>query len=296
MLYRLATLRRWDHPRRGIALLEEAARLAALAHDAGLAAYAAYTLGALRCVGGQMRLGVAGMESGVAARRALTTEQRDRARRLSLALSVGEDANGEATLVHWLATVGRYAEARALGEGLDIGLPDVATDTTSDMLRAEVLLGLAQVYAGMGMVEEARRAYEWTRDAYRGARHDFMFGMTIINEVRWTMPYRADHAAELLSLLAEAEAAMTRAAGAVTAYQLRSPQILRLLHAGRWSEARHQAMLEWESPRGVQSTTRQVLGPLAHAQGDTDLALELVRVTLPQGPATEPGMSGCPAG
>lgn len=296
LLYRVATLRRWDNPREGISLLEEAAHCASIAGDPALTGYAGCGLGALRCLSGEIRRGIADMEHGIAARVALSTRDRAQAEVRSLSQSLVQGTDGKGQLIHWLATVGRYADARDLGERLDAGFAAAGMDDAQTVERAEVLLGLAQVYAGMGMADEACRAFAQARGVYRALGHDFQIGIAVVNEVRWTLPFRADRPEELRALLAEGEEAWARAQGGVIAVPLRQPRIVRSLLDGRWAEARAYAMEERATPRGLQHTTRQILGPLAVAQGDTDLAWQLVRMTLPEGPATEPGDAWLPNG
>jgi hypothetical protein len=64
-----------------------------------------------------------------------------------------------------------------------------------------------------------------------------------------------------------------------------------LLLEGRWKEANDvaRAIHTGNYEEGLTSTARNILGPLARLQGDSDRAWTLIRETLPDGPRAAPG-------
>ena len=110
-----------------------------------------------------------------------------------------------------------------------------------------------------------------------------------MDELRWlTIPFRADRPPERARLAAEAEEAWARARGALDGLPPRLARLPALLLDGDWAEARRVATAARTT--GIfRNMARTVLGPLARAQGEHDLAWAVVHEDLPAGPESVPG-------
>ncbi|HEY8597059.1 MAG TPA: AAA family ATPase [Thermomicrobiales bacterium] len=295
LLLRLARMRRYADPGRGVAHLGEALRLGAQAGDRCLVAECRFNRGLFRCLADDIGGGVAEMAAGVAAFRALSEADRARLRALSeVRGSAFDEHDRQGTLAMWLAYTGRHAEAEALAApyGTEAELPADAGGPGGSAY-ADAHWALGWTHSAMGRPEAARRAFAHARDAYEAVGHHRNAAAAILVELEWVvLPYRTDQLAERQRLLAEGERAWARAGGthaADSAAEVRLP--LQLLE-GRWAEAR--PALEARRDTGPTNWRARValrLGPLARAQGDADLVRALVREWLPAGPAGEPGES-----
>jgi DNA-binding CsgD family transcriptional regulator len=277
LLIRLAWLRRFSHPKEGMASLDGAARIAVAAHDDALAAYAAFYRGIVRYHRGDIRRGLAEMVGGMAALDALTTIDDRMATVPADILAYAGDPRG--ILVGFLAGTGQYTEAIRIGERTARGAaPGV-----------EVSHGLGIAYAGLGRPEAAASAFARARDGYHALGQSLSAGESTLDELRWaTIPFRADHPTERARLAAEAEDAWTRAQGALDELPPRLARLPALLLDGDWQEARRIATVA-RSTGIFRNLARSVHGPLARAQGESDLAWAVVHEDLPAGPASAPG-------
>ncbi len=188
----------------------------------------------------------------------------------------------------WRAIVGRHAEARALGEESLAASATATTTAVGASNRGDADVGLTLAYAALGLPDEALRAAARARETYRAiGHHSLVAGSAMQELVAVTLPYRADRPAELRQSVATAAEALARA-GATIALPPQLAQ-LPLLHLhGEWAEARRVAEagpIMHHTVLGI----RSILGPLARAQGDGEMAWTQVRETLPDGPDTEPG-------
>src|SRR5439155_10469824 len=87
-----------------------------------------------------------------------------------------------------------------------------------------------------------------------------------------------------------ARQAHLRASGTSGAAASPSPAVRALWLDGRWAEARAQAeRLVAHQVRGERLLARVLLGALARARGERELAWSCVREPLPAGAAAEPG-------
>jgi tetratricopeptide (TPR) repeat protein len=191
----------------------------------------------------------------------------------------------------YLATVGRYAEARELGERT---LAEAAQRRDAPFV-GDVHLGLAQAYAGLGLAAEARAAFAQARRAFHAIGHHFMAGLNAANELRWVLPYLADDPAAVSRLLDEMDGAMAGAGESPSEYVRRFPRMIRRLLGDGWREGRELA----DAPGGTvgfRQTAWQLLAPILRAQGDADAAWALIDAVLPEGAATEPGDTWLPCG
>ena len=277
LLIRLAWLRRFSHPQEGLLSLDGAVRIAVAAHDDPLAAYAAFYRGIVRYHRGDVRQGLAEMVDGMATLDALA----DRGDRLAAVPAdiVAYAGDPRGTLVGFLAGTGHYAEAVRVGERTARGAaPGV-----------EVSHGLGIAYAGLGRSDAAASAFARARDGFHALGQSLSAGESALDELRWaTIPFRADRPAARARLAAEAEDAWMRAQGALDGLPPRLALLPVLLLDGDWQEARQIATAA-RSMGIFRNLARSVLGPLARAQGDSDLAWEIVHEDIPGGPEGAPG-------
>ncbi|HEX5503872.1 MAG TPA: AAA family ATPase, partial [Thermomicrobiales bacterium] len=291
LLYRLARMWRYADPRQALAYLDEAAALAAEAGDRALAAYIGCFRGGLRCTAGEIRRGLADLEAGVAAIDALAPDERARLREEQVRLGDPPDEyHYRGALVTWLALAGQCARALALGEGVVARPPAPRAAGTSGY--ANTWGGLASAHTVLGQPDEAARAYAQAGAAYREVEHHYQVGnVTLLELYEVALPYRADDLALRRRLAGEAEAAWTRARGALADLPPRFAWLPLLLVEGEWAEARRLA--ETAAVPGGRAHWRpfakSLLALLAREQGDAELAWRLVREQLPAGHASEPG-------
>jgi DNA-binding CsgD family transcriptional regulator len=273
LLLTLAQLRRYDDPRRGIALAEEAARLADMTGDAALAAAARFDGGHFRCLAGaEPQQGLAEMAAALPALEAPSAGTPRLFPAPALQGAAPDEAYHRGALTLWLAMHGRYAEAVTCGTGTAARAPRPSA-------RGRIGLGVAQ--AALGRPEEARRAFAAARAAFRHAGQHLEVGDAASLELTTVaLPYAADRAAALRQLAAEAEAAWARGAG-VKAQLTRRTRHFRaplLQLAGRWAELLGHGWEHWAT------------GWVHRARGERAAAWQHVDKVLPDGPATPPGI------
>jgi DNA-binding CsgD family transcriptional regulator/tetratricopeptide (TPR) repeat protein len=303
LLYRSARLQRLASPEQGVALLEEAERVAHTTGDPVLAAFARFDRGHLRASMGDLKHGLGEMEAGIASISTLPadipSDQRVSAWLLDALPSGQQDSLAEATsarhgtLVTWLAISGRLPEARRLGEEIlaaDTAAPNLGA--LADVRLADTLVGLAHVYAALGRPLDARQAFARAREAYRACDDRAGIGSTAWDELlECVLPYETDRCRERQRLADEASGALAKATAAWPS-DLLPQQPLAGLHVleGRWTVARRlaEAALENRNVDVWQGAMRR-LGQLARDQGNAELAWAQVHTVLPDGPATEPG-------
>jgi DNA-binding CsgD family transcriptional regulator len=284
---RLARLLRMGDQRQALAYAERAAELATESGDAALAVQALGQLSLLRCRVGQVRAGLAAMEAHYEAQEALLPVARARlvARQAALGepSSVGRPRD---TLALWLALAGRYAEATTLAEQiLD------ADPARREAVRNQSCFAHGVALADLGQPAASARWFAAAHALNRAAGEYWGLGQfTFVELLNRQVPYGADRPEECVQLAAEAEEAWRLASGAVRADAPPGLARLPLLAlGGAWAAA-------WDVAQTVRAGgganvphVRAVIGPLALARGEFGLARELVRETLPGGPATEPG-------
>lgn len=291
LLLRLGILRRMDDSRKAVAYVEAAARLANEKNDPGLSARMLLGRGLVRCYAGVTREGLADLEAGVAAVEVLPPTVPSRVRQEETVDSVAN----RGTLIAWLALSGRLAEAQAQAEEYLARATVPATDHEEAVRTASAWWGLAFVHAMQGRVEEARRAYAAARAAYQVLdQHRLLFVALRDELVYVVLPYQADDVAERERSADELRRTAVRGS-AVRAFvdaidNARYPLLHLMALEGRWQAARQvvEAMGDYGIPI-LRHVVSSVLGPIARAQGDADLAWRLVRETWPGGPDTEPG-------
>ncbi|MFL6054796.1 MAG: helix-turn-helix transcriptional regulator [Actinoallomurus sp.] len=295
VLLSLAVLRRMDDSWRAITYVDMAMRLAQECDDHDLSARVLLGRGLVRCYAGIIEDGIKDLIAGVAAVDSLRpggADQRVRGASVDKLLNWG-------ALVYWLAVAGRSDEARSLA---DDHLRQAARSVADEGKTAGIAgayWGLAFVHAMQGRVEEARLASAAAAAAYRKlGQHRLAFIALRDELVHVTLPYHTDDHGER-ERLATALRRMADQGNAARAFvdaidNVRYPLLQMMVIEGRWDEV-HQvvdAMGEYGIPI-LRHVVGSVLGPVARAQGDVDLAWRLVRETWPAGPSTEPGNVEC---
>jgi DNA-binding CsgD family transcriptional regulator len=312
LLYRTGRMLRFADPAQGVAHLEEAERVARAVDDPILAAYAVCDRGGIHCFLGEMDRGLAAMEAGVAVLEALPADHLRADPRIATWIAASLPAPGtgpspigrpgtpelpvtvrRGPLAHWLAHVGRYAEARTkaaafLAQTAEVVRPDPLVVHAV----GEAEKGLALVEAAMGRPTEAQAALRRARVAYRAIDHHVMTAWSFSDELREVViPFLTSDVAARRSLLAEAAAAWARTDGALASELIvRLFELDVLLLEGAWSEAdqiaRSLAASGLPTPR-----ERAVMAPVALARwhGRPAEAWDLIGDGLPNGPATTPG-------
>jgi DNA-binding CsgD family transcriptional regulator len=288
--FRLAMLRRYGDPLGSLVHLGTAARLARETDDALLGAQARFYRGNITCLAGNPGLGVAEMDEGIQALAALPAF--DAASRPGIEMVAATEAS--IIFTTWLGNVGRFAEARLRGERLiaaQAARPPNAVNADAQVRHA--FAGLAQVYAYLGEAETARQGFADAMAVNNALGHHLLVGVNLMYALQWeVLAYRGDAVSERRRLAKEAEDAWTRGGGARGAIPARFTRTAVLFVEGEWDEMRPLALAgytESDTYALVRLFAFANLGPLAHAQGDAELANTLLDDWLPDGPATAPG-------
>lgn len=291
LLLRLGILRRLDNSWQAVAYVEAAAGLANEENDPSLSARVLLGRGLVRCYAGAIREGLTDLEAGVDAVEALSPAKISWRGREETVDSVAN----RGTFIAWLSLSGRLDEARARAEEYLARATVPATDYEEAKRTAGAWWGLALVHAMQGRVEEARRAYAAARAAHEILdQHRLLFIALRDELVHVVLPYQADDAAER-ERSATALGRTAARGNAVRAFvdaidNARYPLLHLMALEGSWQDAHRviAAMDDYGIPI-LRHVVSSVLGPIARAQGDSDLAWRLVRETWPSGPVTEPG-------
>lgn len=277
LLVRLAWLRRFSHPQEGIIALDDAVRIAHVAQDDALAAFASFYRGIVRYHRGELRQGVTEMIGGMDALDALADAAHPYGAVPPDILAYAGDPRG--TLVGFLAGAGQYREALRVGE----------RTTASALPGVEVSHGVGIAAAALGQPGVAAEAFARARREYQALGQYLSAGESAMDQLRWfTLPYHADQRVAREELAREAEEAWARARGALDGLPPRLARLSLLFLDGTWGEARTIAT----TARAIgifRNMARSVLGPLARAQGDVELAWAVVHEDLPAGPESVPG-------
>jgi DNA-binding CsgD family transcriptional regulator len=284
LLVVLAQVRRHVAPKQGVTHLETAERLASAAGDRALAASALFDRGHLRSLAGDHGRGLIELQAGLELLEALPPAVRARLPTLTiLEVPPAERRRYHREVVLFvLAVLGRLTEARSVG-GSD--------DDRSESSTFRGLLGWSFIHAALGQPDRARRALAQARAACGDQRWEV--ATTCFWELELiVLPYESDQVLERRRLADDAEREWARAGGVLADVSPKLARLPLLVLEGRWDEARDLALATLTATRISDWRRRyaaHILGQLAHAQGDTDLAWRLVREELPAGPTTAPG-------
>jgi DNA-binding CsgD family transcriptional regulator/tetratricopeptide (TPR) repeat protein len=273
LLY-LSQARYLDDARGGIAQMDEAMRLAAVANDRALAAYARYLLGFYQCAIGDFRRGITEMIAGTAALDALSVAERG-----MMAAQVHHIFEYVCTLALRFAYVGRYEEARSLA---------LRSREQGPNPRAEYVLG--EVHAALGRADDALQSWARGRAMSHHDGNHWNVGLFALFEMHGAvLPYRADDLVARQRLADESERAIAAAGDFHNSESVRVGRLPLLALEGHWAEARAIAAGVCDRGRAYRPAAASILAGIAYAQGDTALAASLVVLLLPAGPAEEPG-------
>ena len=321
LLFYCGLLLRFSDNDQTIRCLDEAERLALLAGDSVLLAYTHYQRGPSRCMRGEVRLGLADIERGVAELDELPGEYHLRSND-DLALAIIEtclSADGSqlpaqtvsvntplsttpqrGVLVNWLGHSGRYREALAMGETFITTMRKALGAGYVRIYQSHAgRLGLGHALAALGRPGEARHEYALAREGFTALGEAYM-----VEYVCWVellmiaVPYEADRVAERTALGVEAARAWGRAGGTITTATHASVADLFLAPIeGRWDEARRLAEAGLAAPTvDKRQGSISVLGVLMRCQGEAAAAWAQVCKLHPAGPVTEPGNCYFPHG
>jgi DNA-binding CsgD family transcriptional regulator len=286
---RLAALQRFRKPHEALAHVQEADRLAREANDPGLAARVPLVRGLLRVYANGIRDGIEDVTVGVEMVEKLPPP---RDARHGAARSIDAVIN-QGMLAAMLSWAGRLSEARTRGEAF---LEHPSGHRDDNALLAGARWAMALVHAMQGRPDQARRAYDATRTAYKNLDEHRLLAFVLRDELTYVMlPYMTERVAERERVASAAERAVLRgnAAGAIDepAEYARYPMLPLTILEGRWEEARRVISIlgEYDVHAILRHILSSLLGPLARNQGETDLAWRLVYKTWPGGPSTEPG-------
>ena len=314
LLYRAGRLLRFTDPQAGIRLLDEAVGVARDADEPVLGAYARADRGNLLCLVGEISIGLRELQAGVGAIDALpadhaaggspyaawTADALPSDRDGALGSSPVDDDLAavnprRGTLTIWLASVGRFTEARTMGEPLVARIDAAAAPVPLPLAFAggDIAYALGLAAAANGEVAAARRAFARSREPARSTGHHVSVGWMAERELSHViLPFQPDHLPERRRVAAEAEAAMTRAGGDTgpSAMPPRRGALRLLILEGEWNEA-------WQvsrAARGIgthygRQETAAALARLAAARGEGELAWQQIDEVLPGGPETVPG-------
>ena len=298
-------LRYIDRPR-SLAHLEEAGRLAIAAGDPVLLSNKMAMYALLRCVTGDLVVGVSEMGAAHAAMNRISTDEYANAH-TALAALFPEELSGHGFLlagklpnvnvltqiyVLWLAIVGRYMEAIALGEQH----VSAVASSTDDILLIQTLcrdayFGLAHATS---MVGKPLEAHQWAGAAI--AAYDAVGHYPQVRSTHWIsvdllLNYDTDRpAARRLAM----EAALTAAPhwSGTQVDWLGLGGWLDLLE-GRWARAHDQAIEsrddDWDRARRIRIQVLSFLGSEWRRQTLIEVAWEDIYGLLPDGVATEQG-------
>jgi len=293
LLLRLSGLLGYVEVAKARAAADEAVALATVANDGALAALARLQRGSLACHAGDVAYGLPEMEAGTATLAVLPDAERGRLAAQATAIDAPALLpEGRGTVVLWRATVGRYREARELGERL---LAELAAG--GEALPQGVgsgYFGLADAYAALGMPDEAAAMYARAHDTYRRAGHHFLAAIMSSRELEAVaLPYRTEDIAGRRRLAERAAAQWARAGDAIPATLPQRFTLLPLLVLeGDWEEAEQLAAAGGAEERGDSAFRAFALryrAALARLRGDVAQAWWAVRAVLPAGSAAEPG-------
>ncbi len=291
LLLRLAALHRHADPERAVAYLDEADRLATATADTPLAALTGFVRGHLHGLAGDPARAVAEVAAGVAALEALGTD--GNARLSTLAEAVGLARGGErGTLANWLVAVGRFAEARAMGERVLAEVPAPAMTGRSMIPYLDAYLAMVSACALLGDPGAARHAVGRAHDLYRAIGHHFNLGVLARIGLRYlALPYYTDDLSWRYHLADEVVAADRRGNGVIPDdYPQRAHTLPLLLLEGHWDEA--EALGRQVDPATYRGLYRDVIAPglgaLAQVRGELAIGWHFIRTALPAGTETRP--------
>ena len=317
LLLDIATLLRYSDPDAALIRLADAIETAELAGDRLTQHLARAERGFVHIMIGRVREGTTEIERAVRSCDRIEAQHPgslDRAdarfSSLGLRLMTTRLAARRSVLIFSWAIVGRLGKALEIGEPLrdrffarfgdsllgdGIGpLPD--TPFGPDYQAGNTCLGLAQLYAMLGRVEDAQRFFNLAARYFQVSGLPFIVTLLASGELYLlTLPLQADQIDRRRYLREQARNASTRGQGmGPSALADHVPEFAVQLLEGDWTGARDNA----EASRKAHSfgwyrdMAIEILGDLERYQGNDSASMALVTEVLPDGPKTEPGNSG----
>jgi DNA-binding CsgD family transcriptional regulator len=255
----------------GIALQEEALRRGLAAGDETLVAAARVLLGFNHSALGDFRRGVAEMLAGASVL--------DHHPLLPNAGALQPVTEHSSTLAMRLAWTGRCTAAF---ERIRLHPERVPTPAEA--------FAEGEAHAALGRADESRQAWERARALARRTGNLWGQGLFAAFELHGTvLPFYADDLDGRRRLAREAELALRAAQLDHGLESVRIGWLPLLALEGDWEEARQIAVGICGSSRAYMPMAASLLGAIAHAQGEPELAWSLIRRLLPTGPDEEPG-------
>ena len=289
LLIRSARMLRYSAPEIGLERLSEARRISRRTSNRYLAAVALMQTGLLHCLDGKMQRGIEVLERGVAAYDALDPSEVARTVAAEPALSIAPDRHGgRGTLAMWLTVVGRFAAAVKCATPYE--LDDITTVDYGNSY-GDALASLGRARAILGYNDASGTVFARAHDAYRQDDHHAQLARSLMIELQMrVLTYSPENLVLRQQIEAEAEAAWQRGSGALADESAGAMLMPLQSIEGRWSELKRTALaLRAHDTSGVRTEATLLLGPVAYAQGDTELVAELIAECLPAGSATAPG-------
>ncbi len=288
---RIALVMRYADPRRAVALLEEAAKLATETSEAGVAILISFLAGLSRFNTGDVRAGMPQIIHSAQAFRELSFEER-------VGSWVGVHFGASAyelslvgSLILMLVNVGRLREANAWGETFrSEPVPELLPGQPGSPY-ADGLSGQANLTALLGQVADARRFADQARVAYRVIGHHWRLAQLLGTELELIqIPYFPEELNERQKLGDEALLAAREAKGGGGIQHIQLYLLPLLWIEGAWGAALEvvlasDGLQNWVQHQYVQHYVAQ----LGNARGDVAAAQHAITAVLANGPATEPG-------
>jgi DNA-binding CsgD family transcriptional regulator len=293
LLYCIARARRFVAPQGRIAQLDEALRIAETIGDRFLASRALSQRGQHGVFSGAFAQGITDLSAAIELTEALSESEI-----ATVTSGVVESPMAEyGSLTIHLAHAGRFGESLRVGERFMMGRPANGAHHDGDL--AAGYFGLADTYAMIGRVADAARMFEIARTIYREIDHSYIHALCGFIELRWYwLSYFTDDIGGRSRVAHETETLLQLAIGAGFAAPPRFARAPLSLVEGQWSEARADAIAliaETATVAMWRQNAMAILGPIAVAQGDSELAWSLIDMMFPSGPTTAPGDCVFPA-
>ena len=289
---RAALLRRYEDADRAAVRVTETREIAGAGNHLRLVAYARIVYGYTLALAGKFGVALHEVQTGLDALDTLPpADATQQAHEIRFAAYLDRGP-----LVVWLAFVGRFAEARALGEHLLGDTPTTPTDASEASRQAPVWSALAYVYIMQGDLPRA-----WHTDMIACRVHDATHPRRLVIPrirgafVREVLACVVDDPQMRAQKVAEGDGVPPRGKWTQNAevrvnyaHYLRLPL---LVIEGHWQEASELAaqLVAANRTYSVENPRRIALGAIARARGEGPQAWQFVHEAFPHGSETEPG-------
>ena len=281
----------------GLSYLEEARRIGDELGDRLLSAAAIFQHGINRCMRSEIRPGLAEMESALdMLENVLQEEPPDSTEDDLLAVDVDLPIV-RAALATWQSSAGYLDQAEANAEEIVSQAAASRVPLEGNVALAGSFLALGRIRALRGNAEDATEAFEQSRRAYRDITSAIARRQVVSNassELSFVVvPYWPDDVARKQHITEVVLTAIDREQAADASKDDRvCKRLPLLLLEGKWSGLKEQlpGLTTYFSGTN-QHDAILGLAVLARHQGDVEVAWEMIRGVLPDGPSTEPGTS-----